>query len=680
MVESIAANSFADDAGPVRIAVLMACYNRKETTLRCLQRLFSQQLVNSELQLYLVDDNSPDGTAAAVRTEFPQAHVIEGTGGLYWNGGMRLAWQQALTGSHHFYLWLNDDVLLQPDAITRLLHCYQQQKSPALVGAVLGAMICPASGEVTYGGRRSRYGWLPLQMGPLLAVSEAVQYLDGMNGNCCLIPHPVAAKMGILSSRYTHAMGDYDYGFRLQKAGYQLLQAPGAFGQCAANGVAGGVRDGRLPLVVRKAMLQRPTAWPPLPEWQLFVRRHGGPLWPLLWLKAALRGVFPGLWLRSIAVPARELDERPRVVIVQQVLKQYRLPLFNQLQAELAQRGIALQLLFSKADGVEAAKADQCQQALPSYCCEVPLRRLGPLTWQSCPSYHPQQLVILEQANRHLLNYWLLLQRRLGRLPRLAWWGHGYHHQKQQPDLKDKIKRALLTKTDWFFAYTGPVAEYAAGQGMPKARISVLNNSLDTSELASQVRLLRKDRQAGPAGASDSRLVLLFCGALYPEKRIDLLLATADLLQQRGQLQRLIVLGDGPSAPLLQPAPAWLDYRGACFGADKARAYAEADFVLHPGLVGLAILDAFAAGVPFVCASQPNHSPEICYLEPGVNGVMTAATPEALADAIMELWQQPKRYQQLVQQAQHSAERYSLAAMVTAFSDGIQTCLLGDLA
>ncbi|MBU2135728.1 MAG: glycosyltransferase [Alphaproteobacteria bacterium] len=58
---------------PVRIAVVMACYNRRDTTLRCLRSLFAQLEPTVSLDVYLLDDASSDGTGAAVRAEFPNA-------------------------------------------------------------------------------------------------------------------------------------------------------------------------------------------------------------------------------------------------------------------------------------------------------------------------------------------------------------------------------------------------------------------------------------------------------------------------------------------------------------------------------------------------------------------------------------------------------------------------------
>ena len=68
----------------MEVAVLMTCYNRAETTLRCLRSLFAQELPTGwALDVWLVDDASPDGTGAKVTVEFPQVHVIQSPDDLF---------------------------------------------------------------------------------------------------------------------------------------------------------------------------------------------------------------------------------------------------------------------------------------------------------------------------------------------------------------------------------------------------------------------------------------------------------------------------------------------------------------------------------------------------------------------------------------------------------------------
>ena len=59
-----------------RIAVVMTCYNRKDTTIACLDALMEQDIMDDiHLQVYLVDDGCTDGTGEAVRNRYPSKRL-----------------------------------------------------------------------------------------------------------------------------------------------------------------------------------------------------------------------------------------------------------------------------------------------------------------------------------------------------------------------------------------------------------------------------------------------------------------------------------------------------------------------------------------------------------------------------------------------------------------------------
>src|SRR5581483_12068316 len=86
----------------------------------------SRRLRAIELRAVLIDDGSRDGTALAVRMQFPWVEVVRGDGSLYWCQGMHRAFDIALRQGFDYYLWLNDDTLLTLDALSRLLSCEAQ--------------------------------------------------------------------------------------------------------------------------------------------------------------------------------------------------------------------------------------------------------------------------------------------------------------------------------------------------------------------------------------------------------------------------------------------------------------------------------------------------------------------------------------------------------------------------
>jgi GT2 family glycosyltransferase len=271
----------------------MACHNRRETTLNCLRHLYDQDSADDMVvETFLVDDGSTDGTAGAVRSEFPDVTLIEGDGTLFWCGGMRKAWEQAARQDPDAYLLLNDDVSLQPEALVTLLEVYGEQlKRTGQAAVVVGSCNDPDTGNWTYGGSRCRGGKRSLDFEPVIP-DGTVQECDIMNGNCVLVPRAVYNAIGGLSGEFTHAIGDFDYGWRAQDAGFPLL-VPGRYvGQCHRNACQSWC-DPSTPVRVRLKLLYAPLGLN-LREYLRFYRKHLGSPWRA-WVKAYLRALSPRL-------------------------------------------------------------------------------------------------------------------------------------------------------------------------------------------------------------------------------------------------------------------------------------------------------------------------------------------------------------------------------------------------
>jgi len=203
------------------IAVLLTCYNRREKTLGCLRSLYRCNLPETYvLDIFLVDDGSSDGTSEAVAKEFPLVHVILGNGQLYWNRGMHLAWDTAVkSGNFDFYLWLNDDVELLPNAIVDLL-----EVSHANNTIVVGSMKSRSENKATYGGRDLK--------GNLITPNGVPQVCNAFNGNLVLIPDSIYQRIGNLDPIFQHCIGDFDYALRAKKNGIKSFISTEYSGYC----------------------------------------------------------------------------------------------------------------------------------------------------------------------------------------------------------------------------------------------------------------------------------------------------------------------------------------------------------------------------------------------------------------------------------------------------------------
>lgn len=368
----------------------------------------------------------------------------------------------------------------------------------------------------------------------------------------------------------------------------------------------------------------------------------------------------------------------PKVAWVERILTHYRVKVYEEVRLRLAREGIQFLLIYGQPTPDEAKKNDTVSlgSGLEMRNAYLP----GNLVWQPCWSQLKDcDLVIVDQANRLLLNYLLLASRWIFGY-RVAFTGHGYNHQSGKGSLGNRIKALYTGLADWWFPYTERVADFLAAEGYPRERMSVMNNSIDTRELAETAASM----DPGEIASLKSELgigtepVGIYCGGMYPEKEIPFLLRACREIREKVPGFTMIFLGSGQDAGLVRTAAEttpWIHYPGAKFGREKVRYLMIADVFLMPGLVGLAILDAFALSLPMLTTRYPFHSPEIAYLEEGVNGMISDFESGAYAELVAQVLRNRELYQRLREGSSASSGKYSLERMVENISEGIRKSL-----
>ena len=210
----------------VSLAVLITCFNRRDTTLSCLASLFQSKLPPfAGFDVYLVDDGSVDGTSESITINYPSVKIIQGTGSLFWSGGMRLAWSVAAKNNYDYYLWLNDDCEIFENSLNILISAGQKKNGSSII---CSTMTSKSTGEITYGGRL-------MTESKLIEPKGLLSKCDLINGNCVLVPRKIFLKIGAIDPIFVHAIGDFDYGLRAKKAGFQSYIAPKVIGYCNLN-------------------------------------------------------------------------------------------------------------------------------------------------------------------------------------------------------------------------------------------------------------------------------------------------------------------------------------------------------------------------------------------------------------------------------------------------------------
>lgn len=226
----------------MNIAVLLTCFNRKDKTCACLHNLYAALNYYNErhvdvplsIKVFLVDDGCTDGTADAVQATFADIHVIQGTGLLFWAGGMRLAWREAYKNHKEwdFYLLLNDDTDIFPEAFELLMNTHAYSVAHYGVGGVYTGATCAKDNRkiCTYGGNV----WINRTKGiyKRLTPTGSPQMCDLTNANILLVAPCVVDKIGLLCEDYQHGLADFDYAVRARRNGIPVLLTSDYCGAC----------------------------------------------------------------------------------------------------------------------------------------------------------------------------------------------------------------------------------------------------------------------------------------------------------------------------------------------------------------------------------------------------------------------------------------------------------------
>ena len=382
---------------------------------------------------------------------------------------------------------------------------------------------------------------------------------------------------------------------------------------------------------------------------------------------------------------AQHAQMRKKVAIVNVQLSPFRVPFFNRLRAELGSRNIDLTFMHGDIWPAERSRNYECEL---EWAIKVP-NRFIPIgggryaCWQQLPHelLAHSDLVVTTQENMILSNYPLIMKRRLA-AKRLAFWGHGVSPRSRSvASLGERWRRIWTNKADWWFGYTQKSVEALQLAGFPQDRITNTNNAIDNAGFqqdAESVTELMLSEIRKQCNLEQNSVVGLYCGALYADKRLDLLVEAADLAHRKHPEFRLIVIGSGVEAGYIEEAfktRPWATAVGPKTGVEKAAYFKLASLVLNTGAVGLIVIDAFCMGLPLLTVQASMHGPESAFIEEGVNGFFTDPNPQAFADAISKLITDKDLYQRIRAGASLAGQTYTMDNMVQHFANGIEQCL-----
>ena len=297
---------------------------------------------------------------------------------------------------------------------------------------------------------------------------------------------------------------------------------------------------------------------------------------------------------------------------------------------------------------------------------------------------HRYDLLVLEDALRNL-SYPLARAWR-SKNTALAYWGHGRDYSVAHPGrwkrFSEALKRSWARKSEGYFAYTEGVARDLAADGVDPSRIQILNNTIDIrQERASFASLIdERDELRLRAGLSN-RKVLLFVGRLNEGKRLGFLGESIRALRRDHPEFHLVVIGGGQQSALDElrrtVGEEALTYCGVIVErAQLAKWFVSSDAYVHPGDVGLGIVQALCYDLTPVVVDRRTHNPEYEYLNSRNAMIAPAgASPRDYGDHIVRLCSDYLTWDGFRTQAWPTIRHLTIESMATRFIEGVNRIL-----
>lgn len=226
------------------VTIVILNWNRVADTLECLDSLVRMKYPS--FSIVVVDNGSTDGSPEAIerwgseQLPLTQIRNAENRGFVRGsNQGMR----HALSTDTDYVFLLNNDTVVEPDALSLLIataersgdigmvgpKVYQHGKGPVLDSAGTRTITWLAQGFLVGHGEEDRGQY----------DAAATAGMPYVTGTALLAKRAVLEKVGLMDEDYFCYFDDFDWGLRAREAGYRLLLVPEAVIQHKGSQTAG---------------------------------------------------------------------------------------------------------------------------------------------------------------------------------------------------------------------------------------------------------------------------------------------------------------------------------------------------------------------------------------------------------------------------------------------------------
>ncbi|MFC1496430.1 glycosyltransferase family 2 protein [Candidatus Margulisiibacteriota bacterium] len=210
-----------------KVYIIILNWNGAEDTVECLRSL--QKIDYQNYSVLVVDNASDDDSIDMIKREFKTLKIIRNNRNLGFAAGNNRGIKYALEQGADYLLLLNNDTVVEPDFLSRLVKAAENDLKIGIAGPKIRFY---QSNKIWYaGGFLNKWTGFTYHRGEGRGEREEdniIQEVDFVSGCAMLIKKKVVATVGYLDEEYYLGHEDAAYCLNAKKTGFKVSYVPAA--------------------------------------------------------------------------------------------------------------------------------------------------------------------------------------------------------------------------------------------------------------------------------------------------------------------------------------------------------------------------------------------------------------------------------------------------------------------
>jgi len=222
------------------VAIILVNWNSFRDTLECVDSIGESTYRN--YKIVVVDNGSVDGSVDHLKARDGDFHLILSATNTGFTGGNNIGMEYALSIGADYIFLLNNDTLIDPPAIARLVDAAQKDPGAGVITPKI--FFHPDRHLIWSAGTTYDQGMLMGKNAGYMLECDAEfdqpRYLQYAVGCALLIRRDVLEALGLLTEDYFATWEDVDFGLNVNRHGFNILYDPTSIVWHKESGSAGG--------------------------------------------------------------------------------------------------------------------------------------------------------------------------------------------------------------------------------------------------------------------------------------------------------------------------------------------------------------------------------------------------------------------------------------------------------